>query len=71
MLAQEWTLPHGQMLAYGQRCVLAGETMLARDRYQDGQRYGQGENIMSPLHAVLRIDGDIKPRVEDVPRLSL
>jgi len=41
-------------LAYGQHLRLAGEPMLARDRRQDGQQYGQGENIMPPLQAVLR-----------------
>jgi len=28
--------------------------MLARDRCQDGERDGQGENIMTPLQAMVR-----------------
>jgi len=32
-----------------------GESVSARDRQQDGQRDEQGENVMSPMQAMLHI----------------
>jgi len=54
MLAQEWAAcrPTTSMMAYGSS-ALQGEPKLAQDRYQDGQRDGQGESIMRSQEAVV------------------